>query len=223
MILLAIDTSTEACSAALSLDDRVIERFELAPRRHAELILPMVEDVLAEAGVQVCDLQGLAFGRGPGAFTGVRIAAGVIQGIAYATGLRVAAVSSLQAMAQQGLREHEHEQVLALIDARIGEVYCGAFRAGADGLMQALGEERVCAPAEVPLPHGRGWLSVGSAWSAYPDLLHARLGHRVSAVHADCYPRAADVARLARARFAAGDTVEAAGAIPVYLRDRVTG
>lgn len=222
MILLAIDTSTEACSAALAADDRIIERYELAPRRHAELVLPMVEEVLADAGAAVGDLDGLAFGRGPGAFTGVRIAAGVIQGIAYGTGLRVAGVSSLAALAQQALREHGHHQVMALIDARIGEVYCGTFRAGADDLMQPLGEERVCAPGEVPLPPGRGWFGVGSGWAAHPEVLQARLGERLSGMHAECYPHASDIARLARASFAAGQTVGAADALPVYLRDRVT-
>ena len=222
MNLLAIDTSTEACSAALATDDSIIERFELAPRRHAELVLPMVEEVLAEAGATLSDLDGVAFGRGPGAFTGVRIAAGVIQGIAYGTGLRVARVSSLAAMAQQTLRELGHYQVIALLDARIGEVYCGIFRAGTDDLMQPVGEEQVCGPGEVPLPPKRGWFGVGTGWAAYPQALQDRLGERLAGMHAECYPHAADVARLARASFASGDTVEAAQALPVYLRDRVT-
>jgi len=222
MNLLAIDTSTEGCSAAVALDDRIIERYELAPRRHAELILPMVEEVLEEGGLGVNELDGLAFGRGPGAFTGVRIAAGVIQGIAYAAGLRVAGISSLAAMAQQALREYGHQQVIALIDARIGEVYCGAFRAGADGLIQPVGEELLCAPGAVPLPRGRGWFGVGSGWTAYPEILQARLGEHLSGANAECFPHAADVARLARARFATGHTVEAADALPIYLRDRVT-
>ncbi|MCG5500262.1 tRNA (adenosine(37)-N6)-threonylcarbamoyltransferase complex dimerization subunit type 1 TsaB [Ectothiorhodospira lacustris] len=221
MKLLAIETATEACSAALLLDRDVWVRFEVEPRAHARLILPMMEGLLAEAGLSLGQLDALAFGRGPGAFTGVRIATGVIQGAAFAADLPVVPVSTLAALAQQGLDEGAN-QVLAALDARMGEVYWGAFRGDEDGLAIPAGEEQVCAPSDAPLPEWQGWLGVGHGWSAHGDVLTNRFRDCLSgAPLADCLPSAAEVARLAARDFTQGMAVPAEAVLPVYLRNRV--
>ncbi|OOG20623.1 tRNA (adenosine(37)-N6)-threonylcarbamoyltransferase complex dimerization subunit type 1 TsaB [Thioalkalivibrio denitrificans] len=220
MKLLAIETATEACSAALWLEGALADRHELAPREHARLILPMMDGLLAEAGVRLADLDALAFGRGPGAFTGVRIAAAVIQGAAFGAGLPVVPVSTLAALAQQGL-DRGNTRVLAALDARMGEVYWGAFEADAEGLAVPVGREQVIAPEAVPMPLGDGWYGIGSGWGAYGDALRTRLGGRLGGFDAASFPSAREVARLAVRDFAAGLAVSAEQALPVYLRDKV--
>ena len=214
--ILALETATEGCSAALVIGDQVLERFEVAPRGHSQRILPMADELLAEAGLGVGQLDAIAFGRGPGAFTGVRIAVGVAQGIAFGAELPVLPVSTLAALAQGA----EADRVLAAIDARMDEVYWGAFQRNTDGLMLSCGEECVSAPGEVPVPDGDGWLGVGSGWQAHGDALAARLP--VTGQVGDALPRAAAVALLGQAALAAGQAVDAEAALPVYLRDRVT-
>jgi len=218
--LLAIDTTEEACSAALLTDGAVAERFELAPRRHSELILPMMEGLLQDAGLQLGDLDALAFARGPGSFTGVRIAASVIQGVAFGADLPVLPVSSLQALAQGAARVAAARAVLSALDARMGEVYWGAYRVDGEGLMRPVIDETVCAPHHVPVPEGGDWHGVGSGWASYAAELGARCAMRLphdggARVHAR------DVATLAAALFAAGGALAAEQALPVYLRDEV--
>jgi tRNA threonylcarbamoyladenosine biosynthesis protein TsaB len=219
--LLAIDTSTEACSAALALDDEVSERYRLAPREHTRLILPMVEDLLNEADLKIIDLDGVAFGRGPGAFTGLRIAAGVVQGIAYGADLSVVPVSSLAALAQGGHRETGSGRILAAIDARIQEVYWAAYHFDAAGEVRLVGEERVCSPHQVPSPGAGEWYGVGSAWGAYHGQLQSRLAGALRGWQAERYPRARDVASLGLAALARGEAVSPEQALPVYLRNEV--
>ncbi|WP_018231639.1 tRNA (adenosine(37)-N6)-threonylcarbamoyltransferase complex dimerization subunit type 1 TsaB [Thioalkalivibrio thiocyanodenitrificans] len=220
MKLLAIETATDACSAALWLDGTLTRRHEVAPREHTRLILPMMDELLARAGVRLADLDALAFGRGPGAFTGVRIAAAVIQGAAFGANLPVVPVSTLAALAQQGL-DAGASRVLAALDARMGEVYWGAFEADAGGLAVAAGPERVVAPDAVPVPEGTGWHGAGSGWAAYEDVLRGRLGPCIGSIDPASCPSAAEVARLAVRDFAAGLAVPAEQALPVYLRDKV--
>lgn len=220
MKLLAIDTTEAGCSAALMYDDQLIERFEIAPRRHSELILPMVDELLAEAGVTVQQLDCLGFARGPGSFTGVRIATAVTQGLAVAGDLPVVPVSSLLALAQGAALQYQVETVLAGFDARMQEVYWASCVQGADGLMQIQGEEQVCAPDQVPLVDG-AWVACGSAWQGYPDVLQARLKDNVSRVDADACVHAIDVARLAAREYIAGNALGVEDALPVYLRDKV--
>lgn len=221
MKLLAIDTSTEACSAALLIDGEVRERYQLAPRRHAQLILPMVDELMSEAGLRPAALDALAFGRGPGAFTGLRIAAGIVQGIAFGADLPVVPVSSLAALAQGVVRERGAERVLAAIDARMDEVYWGQYRCGAQGLVVALDQDRLCPPAAVPPLERQGWVGAGSGWQRYGDVLAARLGNGVREWDGQRYPAAEDVARLGAAGLARGEAVAAEAALPVYLRDEV--
>lgn len=220
MKLLAIETATEACSVALYLDGEVREVFRLAPREHARLVLGMADGLLAEAALNPAQLDAVAFGRGPGAFTGVRIATSVVQGIAFAAELPVVPVSTLAALAQGGCREFGWQRIATAIDARMDELYWGAY-ACADGLVQTQQEERVCPAGEVPLLEGEGWHGVGSGWNAYEDELKGRLGSAIIDSCGDCLPHAQDVARLAVAAFARGEAVSAEKALPIYLRDQV--
>lgn len=217
MKLLALDTATEACSAAMWVDGAVLERYELAPRRHAVLILPMIESVLAEAGLSVGQLDAIAVGRGPGAFTGVRIAVGVAQGIAFAADLPVAPISTLAALALGAAQATGQARVAAALDARMGEVYWGLYAVGGEDA-QPLGEERVCAPETVAAPPGQ-WFGAGSGWVAYAETLAQRL--TVSGWRSDCYPRAGDIARLAAAPSRRSAWVAAEQVLPVYLRNEV--
>jgi len=221
MKLIALETSAEACSAALWTDGEVIERFVVAPRGHSELILPMLEEVLAEGDVARSAIDALAFGRGPGSFTGVRIATGVAQGIAYALDVPVVPVSTLEILAQGVWRQHGEERVLAAFDARMGEVYWAACARGAHGLMELMGDETLCPPQNVPLPEAGGWCGAGGGWESYRDELSQRLGRVVTVIRGDALCHARDAAVIGAARFAAGDGVDAASALPVYLRNRV--
>lgn len=220
MKLLAIDTTESACSAALLIDDQCQEQFEIAPRRHSELLLPMVEQLLAEANVSLRQLDAVAFARGPGSFTGVRIACAAAQGLATAADLPVVAVSSLLALAQGAMRSEGAAQVLAGFDARMNEVYWLACQRQ-QGLAVAVEAEQVCAPQAIPEVTASGWVGCGSAWSAYADVLQEQCGEAVAQVLPQAQVHAQDVARLALADYAAGKAVAAGMALPVYLRDQV--
>ncbi len=221
MKLLAFETATEACSVALYLDGEVHERFELAPRRHAELSLPWAEALLAEAGIARAQLDAIAVGRGPGAFTGVRLAIALAQGIALALDRPVVPVSTLAVLAAAAPLDGP-ARILAAIDARMGEVYAGAFQRDGDALT-ALGAERVLPPAAVePLdgPAG-GWQGVGTGFGAADGLLVQRLQPALAQADATALPRAGVLARLAVAAFARGEAVAPERAEPAYLRDNV--
>ena len=221
MRVLAIETATEACSAALWEDAVVCTRYKVAPRQHAELILPMIEALLAEAGWSRSSLQAVAFGRGPGSFTGVRLAASVTQGIAFGLDLAVARVSTLQAMARRAWREHAAEQVLAAIDARMREVYWGAYLVDPQGGVTPQSEERVIAPADVPLPQSGTWMGVGTGWASYRELLCERAETLLSGIDGTLLPSAEDIAELGGEQLRRGEGVAPEQAIPVYLRDNV--
>lgn len=219
MKLLALETATEACSAAVWIDGAVWERYELAPRRHAALVLPMIEAVLAEAELTMNQLDAIAVGRGPGAFTGVRMAIGIAQGLAFAADLPVVPVSTLAALALGAARETGQTRIATALDARMGEVYWGTWSVSGE-MVESVGEERVCAPV---LAHGAPglWFGTGSGWLAYAEALSQRL--TVSGWLGDRYPQASDVARLAADPARHGEWVAAEQALPVYLRDRVVG
>lgn len=221
MKLLAIETASDACSCALLMDGTHLERHLIAPRRHAELVLAMVEELLAEAGLGLAGLDALAFGRGPGSFTGVRIAAGVIQGLAFGADLSVVPVSSLQALAQGAWREGGNGRVLAAFDARMGEVYWGAYEIDDKGLMTAAMDDGASPPEAVPVPSGSGWLGAGEGWGAYAGILAERIGGKLVGTEPDRLAQALDVAVLATAAHARGEGVSAARALPVYIRNQV--
>lgn len=218
MKLLALDTATEACSVALNNEGELLEHFELLPRRHSRELLPMIEQLLAEVGLVPGQIDALVFGRGPGAFTGLRVATAMAQGLAFALDIPVIPVSTLAALAQQGLRRYGASQVLAAIDARMDEVYWGAFvQQGA--LMVPLADEQVLAPRAVTLPKNSpngDWLGMGTGWQYQKQLAIA-----VADSHPQALPHALDMAVLAAAEFQAGRLLPAEAAMPVYLRDKV--
>jgi len=216
MKLLAFETATEACSVAVLVDGRVLERFEVAPRRHAELALPWAEALLAEAGLARSQLDAIAVGRGPGAFTGVRLGVGLAQGVALALDLPVVPVSTLAALAARA----PDGRVVAAIDARMGEVYLGRFEVAGDEV-RALAEERVLRPELAELPQGEGWHAVGTGFAAAGGALAQRLGAALASVDAQALPRAADVARLGARALARGEAVAPERLEPAYLRDNV--
>jgi tRNA threonylcarbamoyladenosine biosynthesis protein TsaB len=220
MHLLALETSTEACSVALWIDGEVRERFEIAPRRHAELALPWAEGLLADAGVAKSRLDVIAVGRGPGAFTGVRLAIALAQGIALALDRPVVPVSTLAVLAA-GAPCGAGGRVLAAIDARMGEVYSAAFARDGEALA-SLSPESVAPPEAVVLPgDGDGWAGVGTGFAAGEGALRARLAARLSFVDPEALPHAADVARLGAAAFARGEAIAPERVEPAYLRDNV--
>lgn len=221
MNLLALETSTEACSVALVHGEQIVARSEIAPRRHAELALPMADALLAEAGLSRYALDCIAVGRGPGAFTGVRLGISLAQGMALALDLPVITVSSLLALALEAPPDDE-AAILAVIDARMGEVYAASYRFDDDGQLQPLDEERVLKPEELQLPEAHAWHIVGSGWTTYEGVIRGRIGGaELRSVEGDRYPQAVHVAQVAARRFAAGEAQPAEFALPVYLRDKV--
>lgn len=221
MKLLAFDTATEACSAALLVDGAIAERFEIAPRAHARLLLPMLDSLLAEADMQLTDLDALAFGCGPGSFTGVRIAASVAQGIAFGADLPVLPISTLTALARAGLQASAATHVFAAIDARMEEIYWAAYARDAWGEPQRLGEEQVAAAQSLCVPVGNEWYGIGSGWAVYEHALSAHFGSALLGCDPRALPRAAHIAQLAALDFTAGKAVTAEQALPVYLRNQV--
>ncbi len=218
MRILAFDTSTEACAVALGDGAHWAERTEHAGSRHSELLLPMIRALLTEAGVALRELDGIAFGAGPGSFTGLRIACGVAQGLSLGTDLPLVAVSSLEAMAQAASAAHGWTRVATALDARMHEVYFAAFER--DGARwEARVEPCVLRPDEVPLLDGR-WSGAGNGFAAYPALAE-RLADALDAFDEGTLPTAVAIGSLALARFAAGAGMAAREAAPLYVRHRV--
>lgn len=219
MKILALDAATEACSAALLSGDSMDERFEVIGRGHADRLLPMADEILRAAGITPRDLDAVAFGRGPGGFTGIRIAAGLAQGLAAGSERPIVPVSNLAAVAAGAAREGRARRVLVCMDARMGQVYWAAFDCSG-GIPVAVTEERVAEPAAVSLPEGTNWIGAGHGFSAYPGIAK-RLGTSLARVDDARLPRARDIARIASAELAAGRQRAATGGLPVYLRDDV--
>jgi tRNA threonylcarbamoyladenosine biosynthesis protein TsaB len=220
MKILALDTATEACSVALGIGDRTLERYVEIERGHAEQILPMIDSVLAEAGLALAQLDALAFGRGPGGFTGVRLAASVVQGLAFGAGLGVVAISDLAAVAQRVAQlDPTTSRVLVVNDARMREVYWATYdlTPGPD----PAGEERVSAPGDVILPSAESrWVAAGRGLAAWPELAE-RCRAAGATLREQLLPRATEILALAAPRVAAGQILDPADALPVYVRDRV--
>ncbi|MCZ7564458.1 MAG: tRNA (adenosine(37)-N6)-threonylcarbamoyltransferase complex dimerization subunit type 1 TsaB [Burkholderiales bacterium] len=216
MTVLAIESSTEHLSLAVARDGGVLESHQPVGQRHAELILPAIVRLLGEANTAIPGLTAIAFGAGPGSFTGLRIACGVAQGLALARGLPVLGVGTLEALAETS----GDERVIACLDARMGEVYHAAYRRGAGRWIEA-SAPALLRPADVPLPEGDGWLGCGSGFLAHADALAAKLGGRLARVEPAAVPRASAILRLALPRFAAGAGRDPAEAVPLYVRDKV--
>lgn len=215
--LLALDTATEACSVALLHDGRVLSHYEVIPRLHAQRLLPMIRTLLGEAGIALSAVDALAFGRGPGAFTGVRIAVGVVQGLAFALQRPVLPVSTLATIAQRAYREHGAEQVAVAIDARMDEVYWGCYQLQ-HGVMQLAGIEAVLPPEQASLPRDSTgqWFGAGTGWG-----YGARIAVSPATTDATLLPHAEDLLHLASYGWQRGEAVEADQAQPIYLRDNV--
>lgn len=216
MNILALDTSTEHCSVALWRDGAVYERAARAGQAHSEILIGMADAVLAEGGRRLAGLDGIAYGRGPGSFTGLRIACAVAQGLAFPSDIPLAGIGTLHAMALAC----GGAKVLCCLDARMQEIYHAAYVREGDAYVE-VSAPRVCTPAAAPQLPGDGWSGCGSGFAAYRELLQQRYGAALIKVVDDVYPHARDIARLAAPVFAAGRGIRAEEAAPLYIRDKV--
>jgi len=221
MKILAVETSTEYCSVALWQDGTVNERCELVGQRHSEVLMAMVDALLKDAALGIKDVDGIAFGKGPGSFTGVRIACGVAQGLALGLDVNVVGVCTLQALAEASGKE----KVIAALDARMGELYLAAYERRA-GSWETVIEPCLCRADTAPAVSGDNWFGAGSGFAVSPSTnsgqaLSAHYGKQLAGVDAQAVPQAGAVARLGAGEFARGNAVDAALALPLYLRDKV--
>jgi tRNA threonylcarbamoyladenosine biosynthesis protein TsaB len=214
--LLAFEASTHRLSVALRHGDTLAEKFAEVPNGGSERLLPWANELLAEAGLSLQQLDGIAFGAGPGGFTGLRLACGVAQGLAWGLELPVVPVGTLAALALAS----GDGQVLACLDARMREVYVAAYRVSGDTVTEIM-SPKVGAGETVDLPDGGGWRGVGDGFAAWGEVLRSRLAGRLTEVRADVFPTATAVARLAAPMLASGGGVPAMDAVPVYVRDKV--
>lgn len=219
--LLAIETATEACSAALWLDGSISERYEVAGREHTQRLMLQVSQLMAQAGVTFGQLDGIACGIGPGSFAGVRIGVGYVKGLALALDRPVIGVSSLAMLALRAVREHQAKSVLTAIDARMNEVYFAQYRSTPDGGVALCAPEQVCAPDAVPVQHVQAAHAVGSGWASYRDALLRSTGGGVSRFQPEALPHAEDALRLALPQFEAGQGIAVDDLLPAYLRNKV--
>ena len=223
MKLLAVETATEACSAALYIDGEITERFSLTANEHTKLILPMIDTLMSEAGLLPQQLDALAFGCGPGSFTGVRIATGVIQGIAFGADLPVVPISTLAAIAQDYFDSNdnmEQHTAFTAMDARMGEIFWGVYNRDQFGYAALIGKEVVTLAEDIAFPDLTG-IGLGSGWGVYEEILMLRLAGKVKDYEVDIRPRARAIARLGARGFELGFAVAVELAMPVYLRDKV--
>ena len=216
MKVLALETSTEFCSVALWQDGVVTSKSEKVGQRHSELLMAMLDGVLAEAGIKLAQLDGIAFGAGPGSFTGVRIACGVAQGLALGANLPVIGICTLQAVAQGSGKN----RVIAALDARMAEVYFAVYEK-CEGAWLTVCAPCLCLPQDTPAVEGADWLGAGSGFAAHGTVLQARYDGQLGSIDASCVPQASAIAELAAPMFAAGLGLDAALAMPLYLRDKV--
>ena len=220
MKLLAIETSTEACSAAISINDACAYRYELAPRKHSKLILPMIDSLLSEANIKINALDCICFSHGPGAFTGVRIGISVAQGLAYPHDIPVIGVSSLKTLAQQFSKENDH--IATAIDARMNEIYWGLYKKNDEGVMEEITKEKVCAPEDILSPSKNNWMCIGTGWNKYHEKIKSKFTANITTIKADALPEARGVLELAKNSYQKGKFISADKISPVYLRDNVT-
>ena len=216
MNIIALDTSTEYCSVALWRDGVAIARNELAGQKHSEMLMPMLKDLLKEAEIVLSHCDGIAFGSGPGSFTGVRIACGVAQGLALGACLPVAGISTLLALAEGS----GHARVIAAQDARMGEIYCAAYEKQAEGWVAVI-EPCLCRPGDAPTVSCGNWFGAGSGFAAFSEVLQERYAGQLIGMNGNAVPRAEHIAALGVSQFSSGLGEDAALARPFYLRDKV--
>jgi tRNA threonylcarbamoyladenosine biosynthesis protein TsaB len=216
MRILALETSTEFCSVALWQDGEIVERCERVGQKHSELLMEMIDKVLREAHITLAQVDGIAFGAGPGSFTGVRIACGVAQGLALGADIPVVGVCTLEALAQAS----GCDKVIAALDARMAEVYHAAYEKQA-GHWLTVHEPGLCLPQSAQPVEGAGWFGVGSGFASHGEALGDRYTGQLAGMDTQAVPQASAVAQIAAAMFADGQGVDAAQAMPLYLRDKV--
>jgi tRNA threonylcarbamoyladenosine biosynthesis protein TsaB len=219
MNILAFDTSTTACTVAIqTTDGNVIESHQVAPMQQARLILPVIQDLLKSAGITISQLDAIAYGCGPGSFTGIRIASSVAQGIAFAANIPVVQISSLAALAQTAYTENQLNKILVAVDARMDEIYWASYVVNSHGLVDLIGQEQLCQPQAIALPEGSEWNGVGDGWLKYEDILVTTLGFKPERIDTTTLPTAKSLLQLAKIKLNQGECLAAAAALPVYLR-----
>ncbi|MES2354256.1 MAG: tRNA (adenosine(37)-N6)-threonylcarbamoyltransferase complex dimerization subunit type 1 TsaB [Pseudomonadota bacterium] len=216
MNILALETSTEYLSVALANEEKIVALDCLAEQKHSELILPMVENVLADAAIERSGISAIAFSAGPGSFTGLRIACGVAQGLAYGLGVPVIPISTLEAVAEASGKN----KVIVALDARMGEIYYAGYERQAAGWKVVI-EAGLCKPENAPVLIGRDWFAAGSGFAIYEKVLSARYTDQIVGMDGSLYPHARVVVRLAMERYLQGLMVDAAEAAPIYIRNKV--
>jgi len=220
MNILALDTCTESCSAALLYKGELFEQVEMTQRGHSDLILGMMDNVLQQAETNISTIDAIAFGRGPGSFTGVRVGVGVAQGIAFARDIPVIPVSTLLAVAQDAADTLDVDYIAVAMDARMGEVYCAHFERN-NGIVERLDSERVCPPEQFKPYSEQQWVGVGTGWREYDSILRENFAANLDKVVFEHYPNASVMIKLAGIEADAGRMIAADKALPVYLRDNV--
>lgn len=222
MKILAIETSTHACSVAINSEGDISEKYQFAPREHHQILLPMIDSLLAEASLSVSELDAIAFGCGPGSFTGIRIAASVTQGIAMSHDIPVMPISTLLIMAQTGYAQFGVTHVIPCLDARMEEIYWCCCQLGDDQLMQIVDGEYCTKPHEIKIPTRERWIGLGDGWEKYEFLKKVEQeSKQIENVYSNIYPRADELAKLASPLFYNKAFLPPEKALPRYLRDMI--
>lgn len=219
MNILAIETATENCSAALDINGESIQCEKFAPRKHTELILPMIDEILLKADIKIQQLDALSFGKGPGSFTGVRIATSVIQGLSFAHDIPIIPVSTLATLAQS--YKEKHMCIATAIDARMNEVYWGLYKRDCKGIMQALIKEQVCPPENIQNPKDDKWFGLGTGWLSYKNELQSNFTSDLKGFKGDFFPCAKGVIEQAKPMYLKGVFTDAQNVMPSYLRNKI--
>lgn len=220
MNILALDTCTEMCSVAILKEGELYEQSLLTQRGHSEKILGMLDEILARAESRLSDMDCIAFGRGPGSFTGVRVGVSVTQGIAYAANLPVVPISTLAAVAQRAIDEHEAKDIAVAMDARMQEVYSALYQS-VDGFAVLVDEEQVCLPEQLGWRSEQSFFAAGTGWKEYETAMMAKFSNQITGLDSALLPTAAAIAKLAVRQVEKGHILPAEQAIPIYLRDNV--
>jgi tRNA threonylcarbamoyladenosine biosynthesis protein TsaB len=215
--ILALETSTEFCSAALYLNGKISNKEVLAERSHSEILLPLIQEILSEAELTLQQIDGIAFGAGPGSFTGLRIACGVAQGLAYATNLPVVGISTLEAVAQK----IGEQKIIVALDARMGEIYHAAYQKLTSHDWKVISQPTLCSPQYAPALSDNGWNGCGSGFDVYSKELSMLYNKNIQQIHYKLHPQAGEIAQLALPRFTDGSNTDSINATPVYIRNKV--
>jgi len=218
MKILAFDTSTTACSVAIQNGDQVKCLHQIAPMQQAKLILPMIHELLEASSVTLEQLDAIAYGCGPGSFTGIRIASSVVQGIGFGTQKPIIKISSLAALAQAAYLEQHCAKMLIAVDARMDQIYWACYEAGKTGCVELVDQELLCRPEDVSIPVANDWSGVGDGWGIYTQQISSRLGFTPSSIYSSQLPSAQAMLQLARIKYDKNEWIAASEAVPVYLR-----